>query len=153
ERRLDVAEAAHVRDETGPLDGEDEIVRRLVAPARVALGPLQAIEGPVDLDGPEPSGRVGQLGPLRQSAGRERAAPAAVGPARDTDAQIARRCGHACETCELHTERTATAPSSPLHARVRPSRSLSLQAVRLARIRRQVFTCTSPDVRSTAAIL
>src|SRR6185503_11084704 len=49
-RLLAVAKLQHVRDEARTLDAEDEAVGRLVAPARVELGPLQRIKRAVDLD-------------------------------------------------------------------------------------------------------
>ncbi|MBB4235175.1 hypothetical protein GGD57_001737 [Rhizobium esperanzae] len=62
-------------DEARPLDRKDEIVGRLVAPAAEAFGPLQAIEGAVDLDRREVPGGVGKLLLLRQVLRIELAAP------------------------------------------------------------------------------
>src|SRR5439155_23401724 len=50
QRRLDIFQSAHVRDEPTALDGEDKIVRRLLIPFLVTAGRLQRIERTIDLD-------------------------------------------------------------------------------------------------------
>ena len=52
--------------EAGTLHREDEPVRRLVVPAPERVGPLQAVERAVDLDGGQVRGEVFQFAPVRQ---------------------------------------------------------------------------------------
>src|SRR5690606_2731208 len=86
ERRLHVLELAHVRDVAAALYREHEIVRHLVAPARVARRRLQGIEAAVQLDAVEALRGVAELQALRQALRVELPAPARVPPARDADA-------------------------------------------------------------------
>src|SRR5690606_23005474 len=86
ERRLHVLELAHVRDVAAALYREHEVVRHLVAPARVARRRLQGIEAAVQLDAVEALRGVAELQALRQALRVELPAPARVPPARDADA-------------------------------------------------------------------
>jgi hypothetical protein len=56
------------------------------APAPEIGGALQRVERAVDLDRGEETAREFELAPLRQALGIEDAAPAAIAPARDADA-------------------------------------------------------------------
>ncbi|MNP10636.1 hypothetical protein D3C76_1027920 [compost metagenome] len=56
-RLFDVLQPSHMGDIARPLDCEHEAVRRLVTPAQVTLGRLQAVERAIDLDaGDRPRG-------------------------------------------------------------------------------------------------
>src|SRR5690606_11381636 len=68
------------------LHGEDETLRRLVAPACEALRLLRAVVRAVDLDGAEALRGVLQLAPLREARRIEAAAPGRVVPSADADA-------------------------------------------------------------------
>ena len=76
--------------EARPLDREDEVVRRLVAPLREALGLLRAVVGAVDLDRGQLAARVFELALLGQALGVEAAAPGLEDPAADADPRPAR---------------------------------------------------------------
>src|SRR5882762_9384915 len=76
-------------DEAGPLDREDEVVRRLLVPGVEAPRALQRVERSVDLNTVQPSGRVTQLVALRQAFRVEDAAPGRVAPSRDADPDVA----------------------------------------------------------------
>jgi hypothetical protein len=93
---LHVAQLQHVGDVAAALDGEDEILGRLLDPVEEAGGALQRVEGAVDLDRREERCGVGQLSLLRQRGRVEPATPALVVPAGDADANAAGRggCGH-----------------------------------------------------------
>jgi hypothetical protein len=73
----------------GPFEGEDEIVGHLGGPALEIFGPLQRIEGAVDLNRPERRAGESEFLPLRQLWRVEHAAPATVAPARNADADVA----------------------------------------------------------------
>src|SRR5512146_2244787 len=90
ERLLDPAQPQHVSDVAASLDAEYETLRRLRAPLRVALGPLQRVERPIDLDRGETARGVLELGALRQIRRIERPPPGCIAPAGDADAD----CGH-----------------------------------------------------------
>src|SRR5712692_12043403 len=72
-----------------PFNREDEIVRRLVAPAPEARRLLRAVECPVDLDRGDVSAGIVELARLRQPGRIEAAAPRCKDPAADADAYIA----------------------------------------------------------------
>ena len=61
ERLFDVAQTEHVSDIARALYAEEEVRRGELAPAEKAEGPLQAVEGAVDLNGGEALGGVGEL--------------------------------------------------------------------------------------------
>jgi hypothetical protein len=88
QRRLDAPELLQVRDEAPALDREAEVGRCGVPPASVPLGPLQGVEGAVDLDAVHSPGQVFELTPLRQALGVEDSPPAGVDPARGPDADL-----------------------------------------------------------------
>ena len=72
-----VAHRSGVGDEARCLDREDEIVRHLLRPVRERVGPLQAVERAIHLDGAESARRVGQLvGSDSAPSGRTRRARA-----------------------------------------------------------------------------
>src|SRR5690606_38136784 len=76
-----------VGDEAGAFEGEDETLRRHVAPLAEAGGRLQAVEGGVDLDRADRAGGIFELPLLRQALWVERAAaPRRIGPAADARA-------------------------------------------------------------------
>src|SRR5690349_11381750 len=76
-------------DEARPFDGKEETLGRRVEPAREAFGPLQRIEGAVDLDRIESAARESELARMRQTLRIEFPPPRRIGPARDADANIA----------------------------------------------------------------
>jgi N-carbamoyl-L-amino-acid hydrolase len=88
ERRRDVAELLHVRDEARPLHREDEVLRRLRVPLPPRLGPLQGVERAVDLDRAQAARGELELAPLRQARGVEHAPPRRVAPPRDADPDL-----------------------------------------------------------------
>ncbi len=93
EALLYAAELLHVGDEAGGLPGEEEILRRALAPRRHGFFGGEAVERVVDL-------RRGEAGPIvseevrgLERGGIEWPAPGGVVPARGTDAQRARHQG------------------------------------------------------------
>jgi hypothetical protein len=94
ERRLHVPQTLDVRDEARSLDGEHEVLRRLVAPRGVRLRALERVEGPVDLERAETARRVLELPRMGQLRRVEGPAPAVVGPARYADEDLSGH-GHA----------------------------------------------------------
>ncbi len=101
ERRLDIAQLFHMRDKPAALDREDKISGRFGVPAFEEFRPLQRIMRTVDLDRFDVAAGIGQLVLLAQLPGIEAAAPAAIPPAGDADADSAelssgaRACGAA----------------------------------------------------------
>ena len=89
ERLLDVFELEHVGDEARAFDGEDEARWGLLRPGAVAGGPLHGVEAAVELDGGEVLGGELELAALRKFGRIEDAAPVAVTPAGDADADFA----------------------------------------------------------------
>ena len=83
--RLDITQLLQVGDETTALDGEHEVVRRLLRPRGEAGRPLQGIKGAVDLHRVHPLGHVRQLPALRQPLRIEGSAPGSVRPSGDAD--------------------------------------------------------------------
>ncbi len=90
ERRLDVAKLLQMRDEPAALDGEDKAIRGFVTPFGEGIGVLERIVGAVDLDRVDLPAGEGQLIGVPQFPRIKRAAPAAVVPAGDADAQAPR---------------------------------------------------------------
>src|SRR5204863_1640716 len=90
ERRLDVAQLFHMRDKTAALDREDKIRGRFSVPALEEFRPLQRVMRAVDLDRVDMPAGVGQLVLLAQLPGIKAAAPAAIAPAGDADADSAK---------------------------------------------------------------
>src|SRR5690606_22998816 len=88
ERRLHVAQLLHVRDEAAALDGEDEVVGRLLAPVLEGLRALQGVKGSVEFDRSEATRRVLELLPLRQPLRVELPSPRRIAKARDPDANV-----------------------------------------------------------------
>src|SRR5690606_3401674 len=88
ERRPDVVQLLHVRDEAAALHGEEEAGRRLVVPAAEAGGTLKRVERAVDLDAVQPAAGVLELAAPREARRIEAVVPAPVGPAGDADAQV-----------------------------------------------------------------
>jgi hypothetical protein len=80
-----VGEPLHVGEETAALAGEDEVVRRLLAPGGEGRARDQPVEGAVDLDRGEAPGVEGQLLLCRQSVRIKRPTPVPVAPARGAD--------------------------------------------------------------------
>src|SRR4029450_13860265 len=74
-----------MRDIARALDGEDKAIGRRFPPGCKTLGALQPVKGAVDLDRRKMPRRIGQLLALRQAFGKEDAAPAGIGPARNAD--------------------------------------------------------------------
>src|SRR5690349_18076896 len=66
---------AAIGAEARALYREDEALRRLIAPAREALGLLAAVIGAVDLDRGQMLARIFELALLGEALGIERAAP------------------------------------------------------------------------------
>ena len=91
QRRVDVDQPLHVRDEPSALDGEDEVVGRLVMPPRVRRRALEGVERAVDLDGGQPLGGVLELAPVRQTLRVEVTPPSGVRPAGDADPDLRHR--------------------------------------------------------------
>ena len=104
ERRLYVSQLFEVGDEPAALDREDKTFRCLVAPSGEGFGALQRIMRAVDLDRVNLPAREGQLIGMPQFARIKGAAPAAIVPAGDADADGARtahrrtprRCAKSC---------------------------------------------------------
>ena len=92
ERRIDVAQAADMRDVARALDREHEIARRLVVPTLPAGWVLQRVERAVDLDRIELLRGKFQFALVRELVRIEDAAPTGVPPARNADADAR---GHA----------------------------------------------------------
>src|SRR5439155_10452679 len=90
ERRLDVVELFEVSDEPAALDGEDKAFRGFVMPSGEGIGALERVMGTVDLDRVDLAARIGKLVGMTQPARIKCAAPAAMGPAGDADAHLAR---------------------------------------------------------------
>lgn len=88
ERRTNVTEPQHMRNEARPLDGEDEIRRSFAVPARVVFGTLQRIETPVDLDRFETLRGVREFLLAGQTDGIELAAPSGISPAGDANSRM-----------------------------------------------------------------
>ncbi len=105
ERRLYVSQLFEVGDEPAALDREDKPFRCLVAPSGEGFGALQRIMRAVDLDRVNLPAREGQLIGMPQFARIKGAAPAAIVPAGDADADGARaahrrtprRCAKSCQ--------------------------------------------------------
>ena len=105
ERRLYIIQLFEVRDEAAALDGEDKAFRGLVVPSGEGFGTLQRIMGAVDLDRVDLPAREGQLIGMPQAARIKGAAPAAIVPAGDADAdgpgtaqrRTPRRCAQRCQ--------------------------------------------------------
>lgn len=89
ESLLDVAQPKHVRDVARPFDGEHETGVHGRAPAAVALGSLERIEGAVELDGRKVLPDELQLSAMCETPRIEVAAPARVSPPRGADAHAA----------------------------------------------------------------
>src|SRR3954447_3317358 len=81
-------------NEAWRLDGKDEIVGRLVGPARKSIGGLQAVESAVDLDGREDRAGMCQFALVRQVFGIEGTAPWCIGPAGYPDPNLSVVHGH-----------------------------------------------------------
>src|SRR6185437_1823334 len=89
ERRLAVQELLHMRDEARAFHGEDEIIRRLVAPTTEARRRLEGVKGTVDLDGIEDAAGIAEFAPLRQALGIEGLPPSRIEPAGNADSDHA----------------------------------------------------------------
>src|SRR6516164_9566224 len=85
DRRAGFRQHGAMRGETRPLEGEHEIVGRLVGPAAEALWPLTAVEGAVDLDRGQRAARKFELARLRQALRIEGTAPRFEDPSPDAD--------------------------------------------------------------------
>src|SRR4051794_40590753 len=112
-------------DEAAALDCEDEAVRRLVMPLREIFRTLQRVMRAVDLDRVEVAGSVGELVALAQPLRIKAAAPAAIAPAGDADADLAApRCvfGRRDGTAGC---RGATGCGGGAHGILRPSHARS----------------------------
>src|SRR6185312_251524 len=90
ETRFGIAQFHHMRDVARALHREDEILRRLLGPAREILRPLQRIMRAVDLNGAEGAAGIGKLALMRQFRRIEDAAPTGVVPAGNADADVAK---------------------------------------------------------------
>ncbi len=90
EGRLYFFQLFEVGDEPAALDSEDKPFRRLVAPPGEGFGALQRIMRAVDLDRVDLPACEGQLIGMPQAARIKGAAPAAIIPAGDADADGAR---------------------------------------------------------------
>src|SRR5690606_7089366 len=88
---LRVGELLVVGDETASLDGEDEVGRGLRMPVADRARPGEAVEGAVDLDGPEAGRGVLQFPSLGEPFRVEAATPVPVAPARNADPDLSRR--------------------------------------------------------------
>src|SRR5690606_31285888 len=88
---LRVGELLVVGDETASLDGEDEVGRGLRMPLADRARPGEAVEGAVDLDGPEAGRRVLQFPSLGEPFRVEAATPVPVAPARNADPDLGHR--------------------------------------------------------------
>src|SRR5690606_2631682 len=86
ERGRDVSQLLHVGDEATSLDGEFEVVGRLVAKARVHVRALQRIERAVELDGVEARRGVRELAACGQTLRVEHAAERGIAETRYSDA-------------------------------------------------------------------
>jgi hypothetical protein len=86
QRRVDVAQPPHVRDEARRLHREHEAARRCIAPARVTFRPLQRIKRTIQFDAGEVPRRVGEFIALHQALRIEHATPRRVTPPRNADA-------------------------------------------------------------------
>jgi hypothetical protein len=78
---LAVLQPLHVGQKSAALAGEEEAIRRLLAPGPADLRPGEAIEGAVDLDAFKPARVVGELLPLAHLVRIERPPPVPVDPA------------------------------------------------------------------------
>src|SRR5215467_10074622 len=90
ERRLYIMQLFEVSDEPAALDGEDEAVRGVVMPSREGVGALERIMRAVDLNRVDLPAGIGQLVGMAQPARIKRAAPPAIVPAGNADADDAR---------------------------------------------------------------
>src|SRR3546814_13700826 len=77
-RRFDFPKPLQVGDVAAALDRENEVVRRLGAPAPKAVRPLQRVKGAVDLDRVELTAGIIQFATLRQTLRIEYAAPGRI---------------------------------------------------------------------------
>ena len=75
-----IPQALDVGDIAWCLDAENEVVRRIVAPAGIAFRGVQRVEGAVDLDAADGAGGKRQFTALYQSLGVEVAPPGSVAP-------------------------------------------------------------------------
>ena len=80
-----LAQPLPMGDELGRLPGEQEAVRRLLAPRPHGVQRRRAVERAVDLGGAEAAAVMAEPGLLRHLLGIERPAPAVIGPAGGAD--------------------------------------------------------------------
>src|SRR3546814_18391146 len=86
-RRFDFPKPLQVGDVAAAFDRENEVVRRLGAPAPKAVRPLQRVKGAVDLDRVELTAGIIQFATLRQTLRIEYAPPG-----RSEESRVGKEC-------------------------------------------------------------